>query len=108
MAVTSGYAAAVHNALIESNADGNNRWTIFDDQSQSVIAPYWSPRGDLIAFGAGAAFQNSIGVGKTVQRLAVISPDGSGFRLLTDGDVNDGFPSWSPDGRQIVLPSAGR
>src|ERR1700684_1594029 len=71
-------------------------------QTQSVVAPMWSPRGDWIAFGAGGAFQNSIGVGKVTSHLALISPEGTDFTLLTEGDVNDNFPSWSPDGRRIV------
>jgi Tol biopolymer transport system component len=100
--VTSAFAAAMHNGLIEMNADGSNRWTIFDDQLQSAVAPVWSPQGDWIAFGAGGAFQNSIGVGKVLSHLALISPEGTGFHLLTEGDVNDNFPSWSPDGRRLV------
>lgn len=102
LVVTSAYAAAMHNGLIESSADGTNRWAIFDDQMQSVVAPMWSPRGDWIAFGAGGAFQNSIGVGKVVSHLALISPEGTGFKLLTTGDGNDNFPSWSPDGHRLV------
>ena len=33
--------------------------------------------------------------------------NGSGLQVLTDGSANRGFPSWSPDGRQIVYRAAG-
>jgi Tol biopolymer transport system component len=36
-------------------------------------------------------------------QLAVIHPDGSGLRLLTDGKASSGFPSWSPDGKRLVF-----
>jgi Tol biopolymer transport system component len=31
-----------------------------------------------------------------------VKPDGSGARALTTGPGNAGFPSWSPDGKQVV------
>ncbi len=102
LVVNNNFAAAIHNGLLEMDADGNNRWMIFDDLNQGVIAPVWSPLGNLIAFGAGEAFQGAIDVGRTVQHLAVVDPEGKGFRLLTTGDVNDGFPAWSPDGTKLV------
>jgi Tol biopolymer transport system component len=30
----------------------------------------------------------------------------AGLRLLTTGEVNDGFPSWSPDARRLVFRTA--
>jgi Tol biopolymer transport system component len=33
----------------------------------------------------------------------LIKPDGSNFRLLVDDEVNNGFPSWSPDGKRLVF-----
>jgi Tol biopolymer transport system component len=32
----------------------------------------------------------------------IVKPDGSGTRALTTGPGNSGFPSWSPDGKQVV------
>ena len=32
----------------------------------------------------------------------IVKPDGSGARALTTGPGNSGFPSWSPDGKQVV------
>ena len=89
------------------HADGTNRQVIFDDAEKSAVAAVYSPTGDRIAFGLGAFFGGMIGRPATVSNLALVNADGSGLQLLTTGDVNDGFPSWSPDGRQIVFRSAG-
>jgi Tol biopolymer transport system component len=34
--------------------------------------------------------------------VALIKPDGWGYRVIADDGVNNGFPSWSPDGKRIV------
>jgi Tol biopolymer transport system component len=37
-------------------------------------------------------------------QIAIISPDGSGFRRVTPNDEgNYHFPDWSPDGKRLVL-----
>jgi TolB protein len=103
LAFTTGFAALMHNGLMTASSDGSNRWLIYDDLQRNTVAPAWSPRGDRIAFGSGGAFQGVLGVGRQVSNIAVIGADGSGFRLLTEGDGNAGFPSWSPDGGRIVF-----
>ena len=40
-------------------------------------------------------------------RIAIINPDGSGFREVTSGANNNGFPSMSPDGKRFVYRSFG-
>ena len=35
-------------------------------------------------------------------QIMIVKPDGSGARALTTGPGNSGFPSWSPDGKQVV------
>jgi Tol biopolymer transport system component len=62
------------------------------------LAPSWSPRGDEIAFAVGTFFFRP---GAPAQ-LALIKPDGSGFRMITDSEGDKGFPSWSPDGKRLV------
>ncbi len=102
-----GTRALAHNGILSMHADGTNRQVIFDDAEKSAVAAVYSPTGDRIAFGLGAFFGGMIGRPATVSNLALVNADGSGLQLLTTGDVNDGFPSWSPDGRQIVFRSAG-
>ena len=100
---TTGFSAFLHNGLMTSSVDGSNRWLIHDDLEHNTVAPSWSPDGSLIAFGSGGAFQGFLNQGRQVSNIAVVAPDGSGFRLLTQGDGNNGFPGWSPDGRQVVF-----
>jgi TolB protein len=40
--------------------------------------------------------------------LWVMNPDGSGQQRITDDKIEDLFPSWSPDGSQIVWARGGR
>ena len=40
-------------------------------------------------------------------QIAVINPDGSGFREITSGANNNGFPSMSPDGKRVVYRTFG-
>ena len=103
---TNATAAILHNGLVEASADGSNRWLIHDDPQRNTTAPTWSPAGDWIAFGLGTAFQGFLGTGRAASTIALIHPDGSGLKELTHGDRNDGFPSWSPDGKRLVFRTA--
>ena len=40
--------------------------------------------------------------------IAIVNHDGTGLKILTDGSANLGFPSWSPDGGQIVYRASGK
>jgi Tol biopolymer transport system component len=97
---------ALHNALLVMNADGSSRSVIFRDPEKNAAAPVWSPRGDRIAFALGG-FRPFRPAGEPAH-LALIRPDGKDLQMLTSGSRNDGFPSWSPDGRRIVYRSAER
>jgi TolB protein len=101
-----GTRALAHNGILSMRADGANRRIIFDDPERSSVAAVFSPKGDRIAFGLGSFFGGMIGRPATVSNIALVNADGSGLRLLTTGDVNDGFPSWSPDGRRLVFRTA--
>jgi len=91
--------------------------TIYRDDSRNVLAPQWSPRGDAIIFSVGSfdAFYNGfktrfVKAGERVEggaQIAVIHPDGSGFREITTGPDNSAFPSMAPDGARFVYRSFG-
>ena len=44
--------------------------------------------------------------GLPAAQIATIKPDGSGFQAIVDDGINNGFPSWSPDGKKIVYRRA--
>jgi TolB protein len=53
----------------------------------------WSPKGDFIAFTKQSGGQFHIGV---------MRPDGSGERILTTSDLEEG-PTWAPNGRVLMF-----
>jgi TolB protein len=71
------------------SADGSNQKRISFGAGRHAT-PEWSPRGDLIAFTRIAGDF----------RVGVMSPDGSGERMLTDS-WQDEAPTWAPNGRVI-------
>ena len=95
----------------------NAATTIYKDDTRNVLGPQWSPAGDRILFGVGTyqvffnGFANRIIThDQRVEggaQLAVINPDGSGFREITSGANNNGFPSMSPDGKRVVYRTFG-
>jgi TolB protein len=104
LVVNDGTAGIVHNQILKMHADGSDRSVLFRDSVRSALAPAWSPRGDRIAFALGRFFPNVRG--PAAAAIAVVRPDGGGLTLLTDSVGNAGFPSWSPDGRQLVYRKA--
>jgi len=81
------------------DANGSGKRTLYHENGFSAYDASWSPSGDTILFSIGRYFRAP---GLPAARIATIKPDGSDFRTIVDDGVNNGFPSWSPDGRQIV------
>ncbi|HEY6916546.1 MAG TPA: Tol-Pal system beta propeller repeat protein TolB [Allosphingosinicella sp.] len=78
------------------DADGSNQRRISFGGGR-YATPEWSPRGDLIAFTKIAGNF----------RIGVMSPSGSGERLLTNS-WQDEAPTWSPNGRVIQFFRTGQ
>src|SRR5207248_10941203 len=90
--------------------------SLLESKDELIIAPQWSPAGDAIVFGIGkfSAFLDfAIGAKKPVDpvnggaQVATIKSDGTGFRKITSGANNNGFASYSPDGKRIVYRTMG-
>jgi Tol biopolymer transport system component len=95
-----GNGTNVGNTRIEiMNADGSAERTLFHREGFSAFDGVWSPAGGVIVFCVGRYFRAP---GAPASQIALINEDGSGFRAIADGGVNNGFPSWSPDGKRIV------
>src|ERR1700730_2619702 len=58
------------------------------------------PAGNEIALSVGRYFRSA---GLPPGQIALVKPDGSDFRLIVDDEMNNGFPSWSPDGTRLVF-----
>jgi TolB protein len=76
--------------LYVMNGDGSNQRRI-SFGGGGYATPVWSPRGDLIAFTRTGSFQ-----------IGVMSPTGSGARILTRGGYSEG-PTWAPNGRAVMF-----
>ena len=81
-------------------ARGDGKRTLFHRDGFSAFSAVWSPAGDEIALSVGRYFRAA---GLPPGQIGLIKPDGSDFRLIVDDQVNNGFPSWSPDGKRIVF-----
>ena len=93
-------------AVYVANADGTGvrRLVKPAHRLEESASPAWSPDGRWLAFSSTRAAAGN-------PEIYVARPDGTGLRRLTHtaGDAHvlgdDGMPSWSPDGKQIVFTS---
>jgi TolB protein len=91
--------------------------TVYRDEKRNVLGPQWSPDGGSILFSVGefAAFFNGFHSQFLKQsdraeggaQVALIRPDGTGYRELTTGPNNNGFASMAPDGKRFVFRTFG-
>ncbi len=87
------------------SVDGSRRRTLFHREGTSAFAADWSAARDEIVLSVGRYFRRP---GLPAAQVAVIDPDGSDLRPVVDDEVNNGFPSWSPDGDRIVYKGGRR
>ena len=87
--------------LVETGT--NSSRVLYDGAGKSAMAAQWSLTGDSIFFGLGAFFT----IRDQGAQVAIIKPDGTGFRQVTSGKNNNGFPSPSPDGKRFVYRTTG-
>jgi TolB protein len=99
-------AGILHNSILTMAADGTGATRLFGEPDRSALAPELSRDGTRVAFGLGQFFQNLNGPARA--DIATINAQGGDLKVLTDGAGNYGFPSWSPDGREIVFRNAAK
>jgi TolB protein len=103
--------------LAVANAGTDKATVIYQDKTRNVLAPQWSPHGDTIIFGVGVYNLFFNGFRGLIEKpgdrteggaqIATIRPDGTGYREVTSGANNNGFPSMAPDGKRFVYRSFG-
>ena len=89
------------------DVDGKNQRPLIDIEG-AQRAPVFSPDGQKIAFESKApAQETSSGPGSTENNdtleIYVIHIDGTNKKQLTHNDVDDGHPTWAPNGKQIAF-----
>jgi len=100
-----------------SEVGGTTSTVIYRDAKRNILGPQWSPDGQRIIFGIGvfdAFFNGFHGLFLKPEdrvdggaQIAIVNRDGSGFRELTSGPNNSGFPSMAPDGKRFVYRTFG-
>ncbi len=83
------------------NTDGSQRDSIFEGSRRSLFGVSWSHEPERIAFRHGTVFGQA-GVNVTIKAT---TPTGEDLQELTSDSGNNGFPIYSPDGKQIVFRS---
>jgi Tol biopolymer transport system component len=81
------------------DSDGSHKRTLHYEKGVASYDASWSPAGNTILFSVGRYFRAA---GLPAAQIATVKPDGSDFRTIVDDGVNNGFPSWSADGKQII------
>ena len=87
--------------------DGRNQRPLIDIEG-AQRAPVFSPDGQKIAFESKAPTQGTESEPGSTENndtleIYVIHTDGTNKKQLTDNDVDDGHPTWAPNGKQIAF-----
>lgn len=105
---------AINSSIAIINPDFSGYTRIYDPATSGLdqdmikkglagaFQPTWSPDRQWVAFGVGQwFFTRAAGPGRIMRIKADGSMNGHA-EALTDGSVNSGYPSYSPDGKKIV------
>ena len=85
------------------DADGGNQQNLTNHPDRDY-SPSWSPDGKRIVFVSDRDGFLDIH-GFPTSEIYVMDADGENLQNLTNNRVEDGAPSWSPDGKRIVFIS---
>jgi len=86
------------------DVDGKNQRRLTNNHHDDW-SPSWSPDGKLIVFVSDRDSHAHFIPGLFASEIYVMNADGGNPQNLTNNPADDGFPSWSPDGKQIVFQS---
>ncbi len=86
------------------NADGSSIRQLTTDPKGDFY-PAWSPDGSTIAYWSGS--RSGVDGGPRNSEIYTIPADGGSSTQLTDNDVSNIEPAWSPDGTQIAYWNGG-
>lgn len=109
------YDSITTNAPLMIVDAGTNSARTLLQLDRAIVGPQFSADGKHIVFGVGAflAMLGPKGLFRPADRVeygaqvGMVQADGSGYRQLTSGKNNNGFPSLSPDGQRIVYRTFG-
>ncbi|MET1231402.1 MAG: hypothetical protein ABWY52_00965 [Candidatus Limnocylindrales bacterium] len=92
--------------IMAPDGSRQTRLTTARSGAESFHEPIWAPDGSAILVIAGRALEDeSQGVDGVAYDLAVLGPDGSRVRAITDSPAFDAQAHLSPDGSELVFSS---
>ena len=86
------------------DVDGKNQQRLTNNHHDDW-SPSWSPDGKLIVFVSDRDEHPDVMPGWFTSEIYVMDANGENQQNLTNNPADDGFPSWSPDGKRIVFQS---
>ena len=89
-------------ALTIADPDGGNAAAALRLAGMILNQPAWSPDGTEIALSV-LSFEGGTGYEHQRRHIYVVDADGTDAAKITDGTVEDDFPTWSPDGTRIAF-----